>query len=113
MSVVSKEPNNQGASHEPWPFDQPPNAAAITLRRIVLAHREGNSPSPILYVSHDEDDHGWQFLDGQPMTNEDAAVVSMATMLRHDPTIAEVADLSPGWCASRSMVGGVWDRKPR
>lgn len=110
---MSKELNDQIASHEPWPFDQQPNAAAITLRRIVLALRDGKPPSSILYVSHDEDDHGWQFLDGHPMTNEDAAVVSMATMLRHDPTIAEVADLPPRWCASRSVVGGVWERERR
>ena len=40
-----------------WPFDQPPNCAVFTLRRIA----EGIDP--ILFVSHDLDDHGWQFWD--------------------------------------------------
>jgi hypothetical protein len=37
-----------------WPFDQPPNCAVLTLRSIVFGG------APILYVSHDADDHGWQ-----------------------------------------------------
>jgi len=41
-----------------WPFDQLPNCAVITLRRIVFGS------APILHVTHDRDDHGWQFLDG-------------------------------------------------
>jgi hypothetical protein len=94
----------------PWPFDQPPNAAAISLRRIVLAQREGKLARPILYVSHDKDDHGWQFLDGEPVTNDDAALVSMLAMLRHDPTLVEVADLPPGWWAHRKAVGMPWRR---
>ena len=38
------------------PWHQPPNCAVITLRQII----EGDAP--ILLVTHDMDDHGWQFL---------------------------------------------------
>lgn len=94
------------------PFDQPRDAAAITLRRIVLP-KKGEAPKPVLYVSHDADDHGWQFLDGDQVRAEDAAVVGMETMLKHDPTLAEFADLPPGWIATRAAPGKSWRRSRR
>jgi hypothetical protein len=45
------------SDEQDWPFDQPPDAAAITLRAVL-------DGAPILLVSHDADDDGWQFLDG-------------------------------------------------
>ena len=74
-----------------WPFDQPPNCAVITLRSIVF------DGAPILRVSHDEEDHGWQFLDGGDVDMADAAVVSLEEMVGCDPTVFEVADLPRGW----------------
>ena len=41
---------------EGWPFDDSPNVAVITTRQVT----EDNAP--ILLVSHDEEDGGWQFL---------------------------------------------------
>ncbi len=92
-----------------WPFDQPPNAAAITLRRIVLPAR-GQQPRPILRITHDLDDHGWQFLDGDAMTMDDAAIVGMQEILNQDPSVAEVADMPPGWTATRTAPGAPWKR---
>ena len=43
---------------EDWPFDDPQNVAVVTTREIT----EENAP--ILLVSHDEEDGGWQFLPG-------------------------------------------------
>ena len=40
-----------------WPFADPTNVATITVRQIV---RDGQ---PILHVSHDHEDGGWQFLE--------------------------------------------------
>ena len=54
-----------------WPFDQPPNTASITLRSIVFAG------APILHVTHDEDDHGWQFLGMEDARENDACVVAL------------------------------------
>jgi hypothetical protein len=88
---------------DPWSFDQPPNAAAITLRRIIKPSII--PPSDVLFVSHDEDDHGWQFLDGGPVTPEDGAIVGMGTMLMHDASLVEIADLPPGWIATRAKIG--------
>ncbi len=35
---------------KPWPFDDPENVATLTLREVM------NRKSPILLVTHDEDD---------------------------------------------------------
>ena len=89
-----------------WPFDQPPNCAVITLRQIV---REG---APILLVTHDEDDHGWQFLDGSEQPDPaDAMMVCFSHVVDKDPTLREVADLPPGWRAWRQSVGDEWVRE--
>ncbi len=89
-----------------WPFDQPPNCAAIFLRQIV---REG---APVLFVSHDEDDHGWQFLDGSESPDEaDALIVCMYHVLDSDPTLYQLSDLPPGWQAWRRSVDEPWARE--
>ena len=89
-----------------WPFDQPRNCAVISLRSIVF------DGGPILFVSHDADDHGWQFLDGNPVTSAKAAVVALETIVRHDPSVLELADLPPGWKATRDSPTSPWHRSP-
>jgi len=91
---------------QPWPFDQPPNGAAVTLRRITELR------SQVLVVAHDADDHGWQFLDGSEASTGDAQIVSMSQMVGLDATLLEVADLLPGWIAQRSGVGERWEYVP-
>jgi hypothetical protein len=86
-----------------WPFDQPPNCAVITLRRIV-------DGGPILLVSHDEDDDGWQFLDGLSVGMDEALMVSLKSMLERDPTLRELADLPVGWIATRQSRSDPWNR---
>ena len=43
---------------------------------------------------------------------EDAAVVALEEMVKHDPGVLEVADLPPGWCAQRDFPGAPWQRMP-
>ena len=88
-----------------WPFDQTPNTAAITVRAVL----EG---APILRVSHDADDEGWQFLDGQPVRDENGRVIGMRTALQLDPSLRSIADLPVGWIAWRSSPSDVWVREP-
>ncbi len=88
-----------------WPFDQPPNCAVISIRPIVF------ESALILHVTHDSDDHGWQFLSLEDAQMEDACVVSLSGILRLDPSVREVADLSPGWHAWRRAVGVPWTRE--
>jgi hypothetical protein len=89
-----------------WPFDQSRNCATITMRQVM------DGSEPILLVSHDEDDHGWQFIGSSDASMTDAMVVALEEVVRQDPTVIEVADLEPGWQAFRDFVGGPWTRRP-
>jgi hypothetical protein len=87
-----------------WPFDQGKNVAAITTRQVL---REGH---PILRVVHYSDDHSWAFTCGTTSDPKDALVVSMKSMVELDPTLFSIADLLPGWGASRKATGLPWER---
>ena len=95
-----------------WPFAQPRNTAVITLRRIVLPS-PNVPPAPVLYVSHDADDGGWQFLDGNTVTMADCAIVGLGEMIKRDATLAQLADLPEGWVATRDSTDHPWHRKPQ
>ena len=90
-----------------WPFQQPMNSLAITMRQVL--ERE----EPILLVSHDDDDGVWQFIGTSDACVEDGRVVCLQDVFRLDPTISQVADLAPGWQAVRDGVGSEWTRRPR
>lgn len=92
---------------EHWPFDQPPNCAVVTVNAII------SGELPILFVSHDEDDHGWQFLSGDLVIKEDASVVALREIVELDPSILELADLPAGWVAIRRSANADWERKAR
>jgi hypothetical protein len=88
------------------PFDQPRNCTTVTMRQVL----EGIEP--ILLVSHDADDHGWQFIGITHAYVADGRVVCLEEIVRLDPTVAEVADLQPGWQALRDDIGAPWTRRP-
>ena len=60
---------------EGWPFDDPPNVAVVTTREVT------DNNAPILFVTDDEEDGGWQFLPGEPVLEENARVVASAAHL--------------------------------
>jgi hypothetical protein len=91
---------------ETWPFDPPKDCAAISLKSVVFGGK------PILRVSHDADDHGWQFLDGEDVDSNDAAVVSMEEIVKLDASVLEIADLPPGFIAWRDTPTSPWKRGP-
>ena len=90
---------------EGWPFEDPPNVAVFTQRTILEGGR------PILLVVHDQEDGGWQFLDGDGVRMDAALIVSLKKMLHHDASIAELADLPLGWQARRTEPGAPWLRE--
>ena len=79
----------------PWPFSDPPNLLIITVKQIL------HGGKPVLYVVHDADDGGWQFLTGGPFDTADALLVTLKSMIEHDPSLAQLADLPIGWSARR------------
>ena len=87
-----------------WPFDQPRNCTTVIMRQVL------DGSEPILSVSHFADDHCWGFVGTTDANVADGRVVCLEHVLQLDPTIAEVADLEPGWDATRNVVGGPWLR---
>ncbi|WP_092948807.1 hypothetical protein [Paracidovorax konjaci] len=91
-----------------WSFAQPKSLAVITVASVVSGNR------PVLYFSHDEDDGGWQFLDGTARLEANVLVVGLGGMVESDPALAELADLQEGFIATRSSTEDacVWQRRP-
>jgi hypothetical protein len=87
-----------------WPFDQARNVAAISDAAVL-------DGAPILLVVHYSDDHCWAFLSGAAFNAADGKVIGMGTALRLDPTLRGIADLPPGWTASRKGVDEAWVRE--
>ncbi|MCE1182070.1 MAG: hypothetical protein LWW81_07165, partial [Rhodocyclales bacterium] len=68
-----------GAAENNWPFDQPRNSAVITQKQVVTGK------APILQVTHDADDHGWQFLNPNiEVIESNATVVSLEQITKLD-----------------------------
>jgi hypothetical protein len=63
---------------------------------------------PITHVFHDEEDHGWQFHYPGEKSVSDCMLVALQEVVRHDPTVADVADLPPGYVAIRERIGSPW-----
>ena len=91
-----------------WPFDDPPNVAVFTSKRIV----EGTDW--IYYVGHDADDGAWQFHGPSGPCDVDSAVlVSLKSVVQRDQSVRSLADLPVGWCAWREKPNGEWKRAPK
>ena len=85
-----------------WPFEDEPRVAVLTTSH-VMRNRE-----PILRVSHDADDGTWQFHCGEPVSMRDAMIVALEEVLEIDPTIASLANLPLGYCATRNDRASAW-----
>jgi hypothetical protein len=88
-----------------WPFAEATNVAVFSTRRVADGH-------PILFVTHDAEDGAWQILCGTPNRSSDALVRCLGCLFEQDPTIGELADLPPGWCAFRASAKSPWYRRP-
>lgn len=86
-----------------WQFDQAPNVAAVTCKPVTTG-------AAVLVVTHYLDDHSWAFLDGQIWDPSEALLVSMKSIIDLHPHLAELADLPPGWTATRSDATSPWVR---
>jgi hypothetical protein len=87
-----------------WPFDQAQKVAALTTSRVL------DDGFPILRVVHYLDDEDWAFTCGTTNDTADLRVIAMEEALALDATLAQIADLPPGWGAFRSASGGKWER---
>ena len=90
--------------NEGWPFDQDGNVAALTTCFVL------DEDAPVLRVVHYRDDHSWAFTCGTTNDPDDGRIVGMGCLVEKDPTLRSIADLPPGWGASRNHVGTSWER---
>jgi len=88
-----------------WLFDQPENCATLGTTHVM---RYG---AVIVLVVHEKTDYGWQFLSGYGASLQIATVVTLSEIVEHDPSVVDVADLSPGWIATRTTKGDSWIRQ--
>ena len=96
-----KPENSEEIIVDRFPFADAPNTACFTCRHVLEEHK------PILYVSHDEDGY-WQFLCGGSHKEEDARVVSLASILNIDETMGDLAGLDYGECAEAEDAASDW-----
>lgn len=83
-------------------FDLDENIMVITTRDII------NQKKKVVLVFHDKEDDVWQFLDGEDVREENAALVSISEMVQLDPSICELWDLPLGWGAFRDDETQPW-----
>src|SRR5271166_5870403 len=87
-----------------WHFADPQDTVVVTLERIL------RGDSSLVLVTHDAEDGGWQFLDGEHVFEEDGAIVLLGEMVQFDPSLLELAHLPPGWYAWRAAPDRPWQR---
>jgi hypothetical protein len=92
---------------EQWPFEDPPNVAILTTANVL------ERGAPILLVTHDADDGGWQFLCGTTTDSKLARIVGLEEIVSKDRTVAQLANLPLGWRAHRKSIGAEWQREPQ
>ncbi|WP_153039176.1 hypothetical protein [Microbulbifer sp. Q7] len=93
-----------GVEKMDWPFDQARNVAAITTKQVV------KDSFPVLMVVHYADDDSWAFTCGTTNKSEDLMIVGMGEIVSLDPTLYSIADLPPGWSATRASITSEWVR---
>lgn len=87
-----------------WKFETPAEGMAVTTKQVMAG-------ATVVYVSHDSDDGAWQFHTADPLTEEDALLVTLGDVLEVHPSMVELADLPAGWVAERSAAGAPWTRR--
>ncbi|MGB4093323.1 MAG: hypothetical protein WBK46_15500 [Ruminococcus flavefaciens] len=84
-------------------FLEDENTAVITTKAVIMNER------PIVLVFHDKDDGMWEFLDGEDVNEENAAVVSLSEILELDKSLNELAELPIGFGAFRDDKDQDWN----
>ena len=65
---------------------------------------------PILSVAHAAEDHSWSFVGSSGFSMKDALLASLEEVVKIDLTTLELADLPPGWQATRKSPKHPWTR---
>ena len=101
MRLIDLLVHNHGDILQKSKFTDDASTLCLTTQRIL--HGE----SDIVGVVRDHDGD-WLFLDGQPLSPEQGAMVCLGCLLRDHPEIDELGDLETGWQAW--LADGAWQR---
>lgn len=85
-------------------FNEERDVAVFTSAQVLTG-------SPILFVFHDEDGY-WQFHSEPEPDLSEAKLVSLESIVKMDPTVNELFQLSPGQWAKRGARGDTWEWGP-
>ena len=85
-----------------FPFDEPENVAVFTCFHIMEKNKD------ICHVFHDNDDGAWQFLCDKKHSMSDARIVSLKSIFEKDPSVGALADMPPGYGATRKNKSSPW-----
>lgn len=83
-------------------FDIDENTMVITTVDII------NKKKKVVLVFHDKEDEMWEFLDGEDVGEESAAIISISEMEQIDSSIGELCDLPLGYGAFRDDETQPW-----
>ena len=78
------------------------NTMVITTVDII------NKKKKVVLVFHDKEDEMWEFLDGEDVSEESAAIISISEMEQIDSSIGELCDLPLGCGAFRDDETQPW-----
>ena len=84
-------------------FTDAPNTACITCKHIL------DEGAEILFVSHDSDDRGWQFLcSAENHQENDAKVVGLGEIVKRHPELNHLFEMPLGICGERTDSSHEW-----
>jgi hypothetical protein len=86
-----------------WNFVEPYNLGVFTTAKVL-------NGEPILMVTHDRDDGGWQFLTGATEAPDQGRRVPLLELVRRDPSLNEIGNLMLGGMAVRDSSHDPWQR---
>ena len=92
-------------STDPWPFDQPRNCASFVTREVM------DREEPILLVTDDSDDHGWQFIGSSDGTPEKAGSLH-STRPSRSIRLSSSLRIIPGWMLSATLSENLGFERP-
>jgi len=92
------------AAQEAKKFSDDLKTVVFTTKYVVDEKKE------ITYVSHDADDGAWEFLSNEIIKDYMlvAKVISLAEVIKMDPTVLELADMPLGYFAERKSKKDKW-----
>jgi len=97
--------NDSNSSLHDWKFNDQPHTGVFTTKRVM------SREDAITRVFHDIEDGAWQFHGPHASKPEDVSYVCFHHIVDRDPTITELSDLPPGWCAWRQIATTPWIRE--